>query len=156
MPVAEAVMLDHWSDVLQLMLPRDDIALLRRVIDDCFAPSDAIIATEPFRIPNVFVSDMDSTMIGQDCIDELADYAGIKPQIAAITERAMQGELDFESALRERVGLLSELEEGAIARCLAERIVPMDGLYLLGFGPRTPDAVLELAHLLPGDFPDEG
>jgi phosphoserine phosphatase len=66
-------------------------------------------------------------MIGQECIDELADYAGIKPQIAAITERAMQGELDFESALRERVGLLAGLEESAIARCLAERIVPMDG-----------------------------
>ena len=127
MPIAEAVMLDHWSEVLQLMLPGDDIDLLRRVIDDCFAPSDAIISAEPFRIPNVFVSDMDSTMIGQECIDELADYAGIKPQIAAITERAMQGELDFESALRERVGLLAGLEESAIARCLAARIVPMDG-----------------------------
>jgi phosphoserine phosphatase len=127
MPIAEAVMLNHCSEVLQLMLPGDDIALLRRVIDDYFAPSDAIIATEPFRLPNVFVSDMDSTMIGQECIDELADYAGIKPQIAAITERAMQGELDFESALRERVGLLAELDETAISRCLTERIVPMDG-----------------------------
>lgn len=120
-------MLDHWSEVLQLMLPGDEIGLLRKVIDECFAPSDAIIATEPFRIPDVFVSDMDSTMIGQECIDELADYAGIKPQIAAITERAMQGELDFESALRERVGLLKELQENAISRCLAERIEPMDG-----------------------------
>jgi phosphoserine phosphatase len=109
------------------MLPGDDVALLRRVIDDCFAPADAIIASEPFRIPDVFVSDMDSTMIGQECIDELADYAGIKPQIAAITERAMQGELDFESALRERVGLLADLHECAIAQCLAERIVPMTG-----------------------------
>jgi phosphoserine phosphatase len=127
MPIAEAMMLDHWSEVLQLVLPGDDIATLRRVIDECFAPSDAIIATEPFVMPNVFVSDMDSTMIGQECIDELADYAGIKPQVAAITERAMQGELDFESALRERVGLLSELEETAITQCLAERIVPMDG-----------------------------
>ncbi len=127
MPIAEAVMLDYCGDVLQLVLPGDDIALLRRVVDECFAPSDAIIATEPFTIPNVFVSDMDSTMIGQECIDELADYAGIKPRIAAITERAMQGELDFESALRERVGLLAELDEGAIARCLSERIAPMDG-----------------------------
>jgi phosphoserine phosphatase len=127
MPIAEAVMLEHWSEVLQLILPGDDIALLRRVIDACFAPSDAIIASEPFRVPDVFVSDMDSTMIGQECIDELADYAGLKPQIAAITERAMQGELDFESALRERVGLLAELEETAIAQCLAERIVPQKG-----------------------------
>jgi len=127
MPIAEAVMLDHWSEVLQLMLPGDDVATLRRVIDECFAPSDAIIATEPFRVPDVFVSDMDSTMIGKECIDELADYAGIKPQIAAITERAMQGELDFESALRERVGLLAKLDEASIGQCLAERIVPMDG-----------------------------
>lgn len=120
-------MLDFCGEVLQLTLPGDDIALLRRIIDECFAPSDAIIAAEPFRIPDVFVSDMDSTMIGQECIDELADYAGIKPQIAAITERAMLGELDFESALRERVGLLTDLEESALARCLAERIVPMEG-----------------------------
>jgi phosphoserine phosphatase len=127
MPLAGAVMLDHWGEVLQLTLPGDDLALLRRVIDECFAPSDAIVATEPFRVPDVFVSDMDSTMIGQECIDELADYADIKPQIAAITERAMQGELDFESALRERVGLLKELEEESIARCLAERIVPQEG-----------------------------
>ena len=125
--LAGAVMLDHWSEVLQLTLPGDDVGTLRRVIDECFAPSDAIIASEPFRLPSVFVSDMDSTMIGQECIDELADYAGIKPQIAAITERAMQGELDFESALRERVGLLADLDEGAIDQCLAERIVPTAG-----------------------------
>ncbi len=127
MPVAEAVMLDHWSEVLQLMLPGDDTALLRRVIDDCFAPSDAIIATEPFGVPNLFVSDMDSTMIGQECIDELADFAGLKDRIGAITERAMQGELDFESALRERVGLLTDLEEAVIGTCLRERIAPAEG-----------------------------
>jgi phosphoserine phosphatase len=127
MPIAEAVMLDHWSDVLQLVLPGDDMGLLRRVIDECFAPSDTIIANAPFRVPDVFVSDMDSTMIGQECIDELADYAGIKPQIAAITERAMQGELDFESALRERVGLLEGLDESAVSSCLAERIAPQAG-----------------------------
>ena len=122
LPIAEAVMLDHWGEVLQLMLPGDDIVTLRRVIDECFAPSDAVITTEPFRIPDVFVSDMDSTMIGQECIDELADYAGIKPQIAAITERAMQGELDFPGALRERVRLLAGLDERALSRCLNERV----------------------------------
>lgn len=88
---------------------------------------DLLASDGPPRIPSLFVSDMDSTMIGQECIDELADYAGLKPQIAEITERAMQGELDFESALRERVGLLAGLGEGAIARCLAERITPMPG-----------------------------
>jgi phosphoserine phosphatase len=74
------------------------------------------------REKKLLVADMDSTMIGQECIDELADFAGIKPQIAAITKRAMQGELDFAAALRERVGLLEGLDQGAIARCLAERI----------------------------------
>ncbi len=66
-------------------------------------------------------------MIQAECIDELADFAGIKPQIAAITERAMQGELDFESALSERVLLLRDLSEGAIFECLDTRIEPMPG-----------------------------
>jgi phosphoserine phosphatase len=127
MPIAAAQMLDFCGDVLQIMLPHGEAETLRRVLDEHFRLSDAIVATEDFRIPDVFVSDMDSTIIGQECIDELADYAGIKPQIAAITERAMQGELDFEAALRERVGLLAGLEEAAIGQCLAERIKPMPG-----------------------------
>ena len=127
LPLAHAQMLDFCSDVLQLELPGDDLATLKTVIERHFAPSDALIAREPIRIPDLFVSDMDSTMIGQECIDELADYAGLKPQIAAITERAMQGELDFEAALHERVALLAGLEEGAIERCLAERITPAPG-----------------------------
>jgi phosphoserine phosphatase len=86
-----------------------------------------LVATAPIAVPRLFVSDMDSTMIGQECIDELADYAGLKPQIAAITERAMQGELDFEAALRERVALLAGLDESAIHACLADRIRPTPG-----------------------------
>src|SRR5690349_21774976 len=70
MPIASAVLLDHWSDVLHLALPHGDVATLRRVLDAHFAPSDAIIATDDLRIPDLFVSDMDSTMIGQECIDE--------------------------------------------------------------------------------------
>jgi phosphoserine phosphatase len=127
MPLAEARMLDVCSDVLELSLPHGDAAVLRRVLDEHFAPSDAIVASEDFRTPDLFVSDMDSTMIGQECIDELADFAGLKPQIAAITERAMRGELEFASALRERVALLAGLEEAAIETCLTERIVPMPG-----------------------------
>ena len=125
--LAGAQMLDHCGDVLQLMLPADDETALRRVLDEHFKPSDVIISREPFRIPDLFVSDMDSTMIGQECIDELADFAGIKPQIAAITERAMRGELEFASALRERVALLAGLEEAVIETCLTERIAPMPG-----------------------------
>jgi len=92
-----------------------------------FGATDFLIAEGPTGIPDLVVSDMDSTMIGQECIDELAHYAGIKDQIAAITERAMQGAIDFESALRERVALLAGLDESAIARCLDERIRPNRG-----------------------------
>jgi len=125
--IAEATMLDACSDVLQLALPGEDEATLRRVLDAHFPDSDGLIARDEIRVPDVFVSDMDSTMIGQECIDELGDFAGLKAQIAAITERAMQGELDFAEALRERVRLLTNLDESAIATCLAERIRPMAG-----------------------------
>ena len=88
-------------------------------------------------------------MIGQECIDELADYAGIKPQIAAITERAMQGELDFAAALRERVALLEGLEESAIALCLAERVRPNPGAATL---VRTMRARGAMTLLVSGGF----
>lgn len=127
MRVALAQMLDAGGDVLQISLPDGDAVQLRAILDAHFAPSDMLVADHEPRTPQLFVSDMDSTMIGQECIDELADYAGIKPQIAEITERAMKGELDFESALRERVGLLAGLGEDAIDLCLAERIVPVSG-----------------------------
>ena len=109
-----------------LALPGDPGAA-RHALEGLIAGVDAIVQPASGRRRQLLIADMDSTMIGQECIDELADYAGIKPQIAAITERAMQGELDFESALRERVGLLTGLDESAIAQCLAERIVPMEG-----------------------------
>ena len=88
---------------------------------------DLIAQPEAAREKRLLVADMDSTIIGQECIDELADYAGLKPQIAAITERAMQGELDFAAALRERVALLAGLEVSQIDRCLAERVRPNPG-----------------------------
>ncbi|MEO1307533.1 MAG: phosphoserine phosphatase SerB, partial [Pseudomonadota bacterium] len=75
----------------------------------------------------LLLADMDSTMIGQECIDELAGEAGVGEQVANITARAMNGELNFESALRERVGLLKGLEEAVIERVLAERIVLAPG-----------------------------
>jgi phosphoserine phosphatase len=127
MRVAAAVMLDFCGDVLQIMLPEGDAATLRRVLDAHFAPSDLLVSDREIGVPKLFVSDMDSTMIGQECIDELADFAGLKDRVAAITERAMQGELDFASALTERVGLLAGLPEETIATCLAERIRPVEG-----------------------------
>lgn len=74
------------------------------------------------RRKKMLLADMDSTMIGQECIDELADEAGVGAYVAGITARAMNGELDFESALRERVGLLRGLDAGVIAKVLATRI----------------------------------
>jgi phosphoserine phosphatase len=88
---------------------------------------DIIAHPQGARAKRLLVADMDSTMIGQECIDELADYAGVKLQVAEITERAMHGKLDFAGALRERVSLLEGLEEVVIARCLAERIRPNAG-----------------------------
>ena len=110
---------------------RDDLAAFRSEINRRHPDCDALIADHAPVVPRVFVSDMDSTMIGQECIDELADFAGIKPQIATITEAAMRGELDFRAALIERVALLAGLPEDAIARCLAERIRPMPGASVL-------------------------
>jgi phosphoserine phosphatase len=74
------------------------------------------------RKKKLLVADMDSTIINVECLDELADMAGLKPKIAAITERAMRGELEFEAALRERVGMLKGLSLTALERTYAERV----------------------------------
>ena len=83
---------------------------------------DFVVQPEEPRWKRMLVADMDSTIIGQECIDELADFAGLKDKVARITERAMQGELDFPGALRERVRLLAGLDERALSRCLNERV----------------------------------
>ena len=127
MPVAVARKLDQHSGAVHFSLPDGDQTILREVLGQHFSPSDVLTASADISVPRLFVSDMDSTMIEQECIDELADYAGLKDKIADITERAMQGELDFESALLERVGLLEGLDEGAIEQCLSERITAMPG-----------------------------
>ncbi len=127
MPVALAAMLDFCGDVLQLSLPEGDRQRVTEILVEHFGACNLLVADHEIAVPRLFVSDMDSTMIGQECIDELADFAGIKDRVAAITERAMRGELDFADALTERVALLAGLEEAAIDRCLAERIEPVDG-----------------------------
>ena len=83
------------------------------------------------RKKRLLIADMDSTMIRQECIDELADEAGVGAHVAAITARAMNGELDFEAALVERVGLLKGLPEAVIAEVLRDRITLMPGGKLL-------------------------
>ena len=84
--------------------------------------TDLVVQPDEPRWKRLLVADMDSTIIGQECIDELADYAGLKDKVARITERAMRGELDFPGALRERVRLLAGLDEHSLKRCLDERV----------------------------------
>ena len=129
--VLGAGMLETNPDVLELEIDEGDAAVVRAVLDRHFPDADMLLAEGAITLPRLFVSDMDSTMIGQECIDELADFAGLKGRIAAITERAMQGELDFVAALNERVALLAGLSEAAIADCLDQRIRPMDGAVTL-------------------------
>ncbi|WP_419825572.1 phosphoserine phosphatase SerB [Sphingomonas sp.] len=83
---------------------------------------DIVVQAAALRVKRLLVADMDSTMITVECIDELADYAGIKAEIAAVTEAAMRGELDFIAALDARVALLKGLSADAIDRCRAERV----------------------------------
>ncbi len=86
------------------------------------APVDVIVQRAEGRKKRLFLADMDSTMIGQECIDELAAELGLKDHIAAITERAMRGEIEFEPAVRERVGLLKGLPIAVVDKVIAERI----------------------------------
>jgi phosphoserine phosphatase len=90
-------------------------------------PIDIVVQPRMARRKKLFLADMDSTMIGQECVDELADFAGKKAQVSAITERAMRGEIAFEPALIERVALLKGLPVGAVDKVLKERITLTPG-----------------------------
>ena len=90
-------------------------------------PVDVVVQPLAHRRKRLFLADMDSTMIGQECIDELADYAGLKAHVAAITERAMRGEIAFEPALRERVALLKGLPQTVAGEVIEKRIVLTPG-----------------------------
>ena len=84
--------------------------------------ADINVVATAYRRKALLIADMDSTIICCECLDELADMAGLKPRIAAITERAMRGEIQFEPALRERVGLLQGLRLDALERVMTERV----------------------------------
>jgi phosphoserine phosphatase len=90
-------------------------------------PIDIVVQPVAARRKKLFLADMDSTMIRQECIDELADFAGLRARVAGITERAMRGEIEFEPALRERVALLKDLPVSAVDEVLAKRITPTPG-----------------------------
>jgi phosphoserine phosphatase len=100
-------------------------AMLRSVIGS--RPIDFCVQPQDNRRKKLLIADMDSTMIEQECIDELADMAGVKEHVSAITRRAMNGEIAFEPALRERVALLKGLPGSIVQKVLTERITLMPG-----------------------------
>ena len=122
---------------------------VREAIEAALPLVDVIVQPADHRLKTLLVADMDSTMITVECIDELADYAGIKPQVAAVTERAMRGELDFESALDARVALLAGMDAAVLAQCLEERVKIMPGAKAL---VRTLRALGGTAILVSGGF----
>jgi phosphoserine phosphatase len=113
------------------------------------APLDVVVQRAAGRRKALFLADMDSTMIGQECVDELADYVGVKPRVAAITERAMRGEIEFAPALRERVALLKGLRASVVSEVIAERIRLTPGARALVATMRTNGAY---ACLVTGGF----
>jgi phosphoserine phosphatase len=114
--------LDIFFAVLSIEEVRELLSALLQNFD-----VDFIVQPISGRRKKLLISDMDSTIINQECIDELADCLGLKPQISAITEKAMNGELDFKEALRERVGLLKGLAESQLQEVYNTRITFMKG-----------------------------
>lgn len=90
-------------------------------------PIDYAFHTDDKRKKKLLIADMDSTMIGQECIDELADFVGIKAKVSEITERAMRGELEFNAALKERVGLLKDMPRTALQQAFDKKISLNEG-----------------------------
>ncbi len=112
---------------MSFTLPNNSVERQRTLADELRGllagrPIDVVVQREACRRKRLFLADMDSTMIGQECIDELADHVGLKAHVAAITERAMRGEIEFEPALRERVALLKGLATSVVDDVIARRI----------------------------------
>ncbi len=137
--------------VCDLLIDAPDPAVLRegvavemngRPVDWCLQPASG-------RRKRLLIADMDSTIIGCECLDELADFAGVKAEVAAVTERAMRGELAFEPALRERVARLAGLPIQTLEQCLEERVRLNPGARTL---VRTMTARGALALLVSGGF----
>ncbi len=114
----------------------------RAAIEAAFVgePLDVIVQPLAGREKKLLVADMDSTLIGQECVDELAAHAGVGAHVASITERAMRGEIDFAPSLRERVALLAGLPETVIDEVLANRVTPNLGARTLVQTMRARDA----------------
>jgi phosphoserine phosphatase len=123
---------EAWEVTFRAETPPEVVAL-RKVIDLVAkrtladVPADICLVPTAHRRKSLLIADMDSTIIQQECIDEIADVLGIKPKIAAITERAMLGELPFEDALKERLGLLAGVTDAQLQEVYDRRIQLMPG-----------------------------
>jgi phosphoserine phosphatase len=111
------------------MLFSDDMPAARQILEQVLIgqPVDIIIQELEGRRKRLLIADMDSTMIGQECIDELADMVGLKDHVSKITARAMNGEIPFESALRDRVALLKGLNADVVSQVIQQRITLTPG-----------------------------
>ncbi len=132
-------------------LEADDLTMLRPVVAGLLAGKAVDFCLQPAigRRKGLLIADMDSTIINVECIDELADFAGVKAQVSEITERAMRGELDFEAALRERVAMLKGLPLADLQRAYDERVRLNPGARTL---VRTMTANGAKAFLVSGGF----
>lgn len=141
----------RWIDAGEAAdLPFDgDLAVARAALDGALPDADIVAQPAGGREKRLLVADMDSTMIVVECIDELADYAGLKAEVADVTERAMRGELDFAAALEARVALLAGLDDAAIDRCREERVRASPGAATL---VRTMAARGAMTLLVSGGF----
>lgn len=125
----------HWlnkavaADLFFEQPSQDQLGQLRSLLQSL--PIDIIVQPVSGRRKQLFLADMDSTMIGQECIDELADFVALKPLVANITTRAMRGEIAFEPALREQVALLRGLPVAVIDQVITERITLTAGAQTL-------------------------
>jgi len=111
--------------IFSRLAPEQGEETVRAVLKD--APIDMIAQETEGRRKKLLITDMDSTIITVECIDEIADFAGVKPQVSVITERAMRGEIEFTAALGERVALLKGLKASVLQRVYDERVKFMPG-----------------------------
>ena len=109
---------------MDMVFEADDVAAVRVSLQALLAdkPLDWCLQPVAGRKKRLLLADMDSTIINVECLDELADFAGVKDEVSAITERAMRGELEFEGALRERVAMLKSLPLTALQEAYDERV----------------------------------
>ena len=111
-------------EVTTVLAPEEILRTARQAVGEALEHTRVDFAVQPAegRQKRLFIADMDSTIIGCECLDELADFAGVKDEVAAITERAMRGEIGFEGALRERVNMLKGLPSSALQACYDDRV----------------------------------